>query len=648
MNVSSNAARHPYAVRTSLRRHLAAASSLLSLALLVGCSADFSHSASSPAPLASLTGNVHGGQQPVTAAQVYLYAAGTAGYGTPARSMLAAPGYTTTDTTGAFSITGNYTCQPGDQVYLLATGGNPGLAPGSTNPALTLMAALGPCSALTPSTFININEVTTVAAAYALAGFMDTPTTLSSSGTPLAKVGVANAFLNASNLANPTTGTPNIYTAGGNGGVPAAEISTLANILAACVNSTGVTAACTTLFTAATPASTSAPTDTAQAIINLAHNPGLNVSTLYALATPTAPFQPTLPAAPHDWSIAITYFILGLPGQVSPYPAELQIDGLGNVWELTLPYAGNYTGSLVVFDPTGALISPAGFPVGYTAGLTGTSSMAAFALDPSNNAWVAAYQSSGHSLVKINGSGAVLSPPGGYIGGGLVNMTLNGVAIDAAGHVWVAGDQCCGPNVAAEFSSTTGAPISPATGYLSPNTGVFPTSLFATPAGGIWAGDIKYSAAGTLLINTFPNAAFGSLNEQTNLDAAGNIWSGGSSSLYKSDTFGNVISPPGGFPAGVVNPNGLVTDGLDRIWYANSAASGNVGVMDDSGNVLAPNGYQLPDGPFQGTTYNDIDPSGNLWLATNNAVLVEFVGIAAPVVRPLATAVATNSFGLRP
>ena len=120
------------------------------------------------------------------------------------------------------------------------------------------------------------------------------------------------------------------------------------------------------------------------------------------------------------------------------------------------------------------------------------------------------------------------------------------------------------------------------------------------------------------------------------LDASGNIWSENTDAVSKSNSSGTLLGPPGGYPAGIVNVNGLVTDGLDRIWYSNSAVSGIVGAMDNSGNLLTPIGYQAPDGPFQGTPYNDIDPSGNLWLATNNAILVEFVGIAAPVVRPSA------------
>jgi hypothetical protein len=72
---------------------------------------------------------------------------------------------------GNFNLTGTYICPaaPNDQVYLVATGGDPG---GGTNANLALMAAPGTYSGLSSGSFISINEVTTVAAAYALSGFM--------------------------------------------------------------------------------------------------------------------------------------------------------------------------------------------------------------------------------------------------------------------------------------------------------------------------------------------------------------------------------------------------------------------------------------------------------------------------------------------
>src|SRR5277367_6585530 len=124
-----------------------------------------------------LRGIVHGGQQPVSGATIQLYAAATTGYGASATPLLTST--VTSDSTGSFSITGDYTCPSStSQLYIVAKGGNPGLTPGTNNAALALMAALGPCSlhggqlTLDPNAFLTVNEVTTVASVYALAAFM--------------------------------------------------------------------------------------------------------------------------------------------------------------------------------------------------------------------------------------------------------------------------------------------------------------------------------------------------------------------------------------------------------------------------------------------------------------------------------------------
>ena len=95
--------------------------------------------------------------------------------------------YVTTDVSGSFSITGDYTCGAGQQVYLYALGGNPGAG---INSAAGLMAALGTCPAagnfLTTTPYVVVNEVSTVATAYAFAGFATDATHVGSSGTALA------------------------------------------------------------------------------------------------------------------------------------------------------------------------------------------------------------------------------------------------------------------------------------------------------------------------------------------------------------------------------------------------------------------------------------------------------------------------------
>jgi hypothetical protein len=92
-----------------------------------------------------LSGNNFGGHAPIVGAKVFLLQAGTSGYGSKSTSLLtsAAGGtdttlvgstlspayYTTTDLSGYFTFTGDYTCTAGLPVYLYAVGGSPDVDP---------------------------------------------------------------------------------------------------------------------------------------------------------------------------------------------------------------------------------------------------------------------------------------------------------------------------------------------------------------------------------------------------------------------------------------------------------------------------------------------------------------------------------------
>jgi len=118
----------------------------------------------------ALRGLVRGGNQPVSGSTIQLYAAGTGGDGSASTPLLSPA--VISDSLGNFSITGGYTCPSQNSlVYIVASGGNPGLTSATNKPAITLMAALGPCGNLSSSTYINIDELTTVAAVYPLAPF---------------------------------------------------------------------------------------------------------------------------------------------------------------------------------------------------------------------------------------------------------------------------------------------------------------------------------------------------------------------------------------------------------------------------------------------------------------------------------------------
>jgi len=254
-------------------RNLAASVAALGLAaMLSGCSSslpsNFGVVAPTPGNAGHLTGKVFGGQQPVSGSTIQLYTVGTTGLKSASTALIGST--VTSDANGNFAITGDYSCTgttPGTQVYLTATGGNSG---SGTNSNLTMAAALGSCATLlanAATTFITINEVTTVAAAYALAPFASSITSIGATGSNPS--GLVNAFANAALLANTSAGSAGAAGLATGVTVPTTEINTLADILAACVNTTGsASTQCTTLFSA------TGATDTFGAALGIARNPG--------------------------------------------------------------------------------------------------------------------------------------------------------------------------------------------------------------------------------------------------------------------------------------------------------------------------------------------------------------------------------------
>ena len=125
---------------------------------------------------------------------------------------------------------------------------------------------------------------------------------------------------------------------------PQMAVNTLANILAACINTSGgpgstLAAACQTVMEHATatgtaagsPTATGAPTDTATAAINIAHHPYSNVTTLFGLKVPQSPFLPSFAAnaQPTDFTLCITFNGAGLGGN----PASASVDAAGDIWQ---------------------------------------------------------------------------------------------------------------------------------------------------------------------------------------------------------------------------------------------------------------------------------------------------------------------------
>ena len=279
----------------------------VALAALTGCG--FSGSATAMDALVALHGTVNGGRQPVSGSSIQLYAAGASGPGSAAQPLLSDP--VQSDSDGNFSIPASYRCPSATaQVYVVASGGNPGLPSGAANPALKLTAMLGSCNSLSNLTSITVNEATTIGSVWPLAAFMTSPSHLGSASNDPSFLNAASTvpeFINLAQGSSPGKATPTSYFAENS------KLYSLADFLAGCVNSAGGSAGdgspCGLLFSIATPPGGSAPADTMTAALRIAQNPGNNVTDIFGLAKSDAYFQPALTAAPNDWTLTLTYTV---------------------------------------------------------------------------------------------------------------------------------------------------------------------------------------------------------------------------------------------------------------------------------------------------------------------------------------------------
>lgn len=601
-----------------------------------------------------LHGIVHGGQQPVVGAHVYLFAASSAGYGSAAIPLLssnisgtdALGPYVLSDSSGNFSITGDYSCTSGTLVYALATQGNPGLSGDQTNPNLALITALGTCPGsgnfLDSDPFIEINEVTTVASVYALSGFMTDLTHVASASTPQSLLGIANAFGAVNNLADISSGTALTTNASGNITVPQPTINTLANIIASCVNSVGsASSACDTLFSHAVNGTTQ-PTDTVTAALNIAHSPAVNIATLFGLQNSSAPFEPSLTTVPNDFTLS-----LNITGGGLNEPGDLAIDASGNVW-----VSNETNNTMDEISPLGAPLSPA---TGYT-GLV--NNPGAPTIDLNDHLWVSSqvYSSSLqtylYSVSEINSSGTLI---GNFTGGGLDGPY--GAAADGAGNVFFDGGRI------SVFNANTGAPES-STGYAGGGfyIAVDAADFIWTDSGSIFASSIDRISSDGTSTTTYP---LGTYTGPIAVDNGGNIWIAGTPSspgnrmLNKLTSSGSPASGSpfsGGTTGGdegctYCEPNRIVIDGGGNVWIAigsveppytvGLAEFSNAGVQISPSTTFTSSYLTYPIGL-------GVDPSGNVWVSDQGGTLVEFVGAAVPVVTPLSVGLKNHTQGSLP
>jgi len=593
---------------------LAVSASAFALAgMLAGCGGALSSLGAgdgSGSTVVHFSGSVHGGQQPVAGATVQLYTVGTTGLKSASTALIGTT--VTSDAGGNFNITGKYNCAtlPATQVYIVATGGNPGAG---TNSALSLMTALGPCTSLTPSTFIQINELTTVAAAYALAPFAQDYTHIGASG--FNPTGLVNAFASANNLVNTGTGATPGSTLPAGATEPVAELDTLANILAACVNTTGAASTqCTTLFTA------TGATETIGAALAIAKNPGSSTLTaLYALSNGQAPFQPTLSGQPNDFTVAVNYNA----NATLAAPYGIALDGSGNAW-ITNEGGTSVTelstsGSVVATTTANNLYGPQGI-----------------AVDPGGNIWIA--NTAGNSVMKFTiGNGLVVSTAAYTTG----ITAPTAIALDSQGDAFVANFN---GNSVAKLTNT-GAPAA-GSPFTAAGAITLPSGIALDTAGNVLVTSgsgsvVKLGNDGTYVATDTDSTLQGPLGVA--LDASNRVFVTGSTTgatlSGAVSEFSAAGAPSGVSPvqSGVGSPFGIATDGVSA-WVANSSANGSLAQLQY--------GSATPVSPAAGFgTLNTpvgvaVDASGSVWTANSGSNTVsKFIGLAQPVTTPLSTTV---------
>lgn len=425
---------------------------------------------------------------------------------------------------------------------------------------------------------IRVNELTTVAAAFALARF--SATGVIQGEAPGLRIG---ALMNE-NLVSPTTGAASaVLQAPPNADETNSLRSTrsLANLLAACV--APVAGALNTLFALTTPPDgKTPPTDTFGAIVNIARYPANNVAGLYTQSQVVRTYAPVLTSKPDAWTIAVKVNNTGSSDHLFGGPANLAFDNRGFAWITNNVVQGtpNSCNFAVVLEPNGRPADGAdGAP---TSPLLGGGLLGAgfgVTIGSRGFVWFGNFgwgddlpDKGGVSLFDPAGAPRSPSTPGGYVGG---THRVQATVADADGNIWNAsyGNKQVVVFLQGDPRRTLTAPVP---------TGDAPFGIAIAADGSAWvtsgAGLYEYAPSsiarykidqekGTLECHF--SRQLGRALKGLSIDSRGNVWipSGGDDVVYVLDSAGQQLGQFGG--GGINGPWGTAVDGDDHVWVAN-------------------------------------------------------------------------------
>lgn len=571
----------------------------------------------------TLIGTVYAAGAPVSNASVTLYG----------ESQVVTA---TSDSTGAFGL--NYTsCSSSYPAYVTASGGT---GSGGANAAIGLIAVIGPCSKLAPSTRVTINEFTTVATLWAFTQFFNGQTISGfASGQNLAFESYRN-LASVTGAHNSVSGAPSAFLPTAAACAPTSHpincdtlerLNTIANILAACTGSSGPgSIPCTTLNA----------TTTLGAAYEMALHPSTNVATLFGLQSmmPNLVYQPALTAAPDGFEIALSYGDLAA--------TALALDAAGNLFSTDgsrvteLTYGSGYQTRLS-FDPPGANLTDE----------------VAIALDGAGNVFTTSH--SGNSVSEITAAsnyttGFNFAPAAANLSGpyGLTLSPPNNIVFTLSS-----------PGIS-ELTSTSGYTNG---AYLVEP----PDSNYSFESPPIF--DKFYNLYAQSVNQVDGTAAITELTQASGYTTARNFSPPGiCTTAYSSIAirFGNIFCLNAG-SVGELNDGAYNTGSnfapagaqLDNTVIANTQqialdSAANIFVTDyseDSVSELTGSGYTVglnfaPSGQFASPGPITIDSVGNVWVAnlntTNGNGVTELLGLAQPTLTPIVSC--TSGGGCRP
>ena len=446
-------------------------------------------------------------------------------------------------------------------------------AAAEVRPGVRLVNVLGPDL---PNS-CTINELTSVVAAFTMNQFIQ-PDRIA--GNPL---GLKIASGMDDNLVSPVTGASgNVLLSPPNADQSNSLRSTraLSNMLVSAVR-TGDTEQ---LFQLTTPPGGSAPTDTFQALVNIARNPANQVAALYSLSKGTEAYAPGLAKAPDAWTLTVKVNDTGDDTRLFAGPANTVFDKNGYAWITNNFVQGTPNGG--TFD---VVLKPNGQPADGSNGtprsplLGGGIKAGGYGLDidPRGHIWLSNFtwgnvMPNPGSVTELDPIGHPLSPDDTgypadtlYVQGIKINPTNNNVWLASYGNdkvVVLPGGNANNPK---SFSLPA---LSEPFGVALASDG----TAWVSCSGGFQSEGppsvvhLRFDGTSITQVRPAINLPVGAALKAAVVDSQDNVWvaSQGGNKVYSYNSNGDLLGTFSGV-GGMNSPWGACIDGDDNVWLAN-------------------------------------------------------------------------------